>query len=371
MRRIQVMGTSGSGKTTLARALSASLAVPAAELDALFWKPGWQMSLRPEMEAKTAAWTGARERWIVDGNYSYLQPMLWQTADTLIWLDLPRWRNLWNVGRRGLKRLVTREAMWGHSRESLARFFGPESLLRFVWTTHRPRRKRQLEAFAALTEGVRGTEEPAAPRPIRLTSYAQAAALLETLARTPDRSLIEKVMIFAVRERRGAPGRRELLVFTHPETGLVEVVRGTVDPGEALLQAAARELAEEAGVDGAGRLARFSVQSFVGDGKSPLLPMGELGRREFQLRHAFYLSAPDSLPESWVHEVFGAGEDKGHRFACHWLPLDEAPRLLEPGAAAFLEDLSAYLGRFEGRAPDASAAAPLPPPGQAALHRAE
>lgn len=92
MQRISVVGTSGSGKSTLARELARALDAPVVELDALHWLPGW--AERPDEEfAVAVAQAAAGERWVIDGNYSKLvQPLVWDRADTVVWLDLPRAR---------------------------------------------------------------------------------------------------------------------------------------------------------------------------------------------------------------------------------------------------------------------------------------
>ena len=47
--RFNVVGSSGSGKSTIARAIAQALQIPYVELDALFWKRGWQESPDDEL----------------------------------------------------------------------------------------------------------------------------------------------------------------------------------------------------------------------------------------------------------------------------------------------------------------------------------
>ena len=49
------------------------------------------------------------EGWVIDGNYSAVQPLVWERADTVIWLDPPRR----TVMRRIIWRTI-RRASWPH-----------------------------------------------------------------------------------------------------------------------------------------------------------------------------------------------------------------------------------------------------------------
>jgi len=84
-----MVGVSGSGKSILGRDLAARLAVPYAELDAIYHQPDWTPLPADQLRhgvAAIAAWDG----WVIDGNYSAVQPVIWAHADTVIWLDPPR-----------------------------------------------------------------------------------------------------------------------------------------------------------------------------------------------------------------------------------------------------------------------------------------
>ncbi|AJO79802.1 NUDIX domain-containing protein [Pseudomonas sp. MRSN 12121] len=100
----------------------------------------------------------------------------------------------------------------------------------------------------------------------------------------------------------------EILAFEHPLAGL-QLVKGSVEPGEPTDVAAARELFEEAGIQG-------TAVRALGTWRAPAT--GHLWAF-----HECHVAQP--LPETWVHH---AEDDGGHEFRFFWHPL-----MSEPGAA--------------------------------------
>lgn len=137
-RRIHVVGTAGSGKTTVARHLSQLLDIPHLELDRVYWGPGLVPVDQAKLKTTIQGWV-ARDAWIVDGNYRHLTyELVWTRADTLIWLDLPRYVLVGRLLFRTLSRRL-REVEWSAG--------NPESVRRIVqwaWSTH-ARRKAEYE----------------------------------------------------------------------------------------------------------------------------------------------------------------------------------------------------------------------------------
>jgi 8-oxo-dGTP pyrophosphatase MutT (NUDIX family) len=105
---------------------------------------------------------------------------------------------------------------------------------------------------------------------------------------------------------RNARNGREVLVFEHPIAG-VQLIKGTVEPGESSAAAAIRELAEEAGITNA------SWVSALGNWVSG---------HENQTWHFHEVHAPHALPESWLHQT---NDDGGHLFRMFWHELSAHP----------------------------------------------
>jgi hypothetical protein len=139
-KRIAVVGTTGSGKTTLARELARRLGYPHIELDALHWETNWTEAPLDVFRGRVdAALRG--ETWIIDGNYGKVRDIVWSRADTIVWIDYSLPVIFWRLWWRTLKRIATREELWGGNRENTRNaFFSGNSL--FLWVlTSRPRHR--------------------------------------------------------------------------------------------------------------------------------------------------------------------------------------------------------------------------------------
>jgi adenylate kinase family enzyme len=137
-RRVLVAGISGAGKTTLARKLSARWGLPRHELDALHHGPEW--TPRPEFETDVRSFAG-EDRWVTEDQYhSVLGDLLWERADTVVWLDLPLPTIMWRCVRRSVWRALTRAELWNGNRETVRDWFQPSHPIRWAWSHARPRR---------------------------------------------------------------------------------------------------------------------------------------------------------------------------------------------------------------------------------------
>jgi adenylate kinase family enzyme len=148
MQRVIVGGISGAGKTTLALALSRTLELPYVDFDALFHGPGW--SERPTFLADVEAFV-ATDRWVTDsdGYQPFVGDRVWSRADTFVWLDYPRPVVMRRVIRRTLRRTLLRQRLFNGNRERfLAMVLDPEHPVRWAWSQHADRRRRNAELVA-------------------------------------------------------------------------------------------------------------------------------------------------------------------------------------------------------------------------------
>ena len=148
MRRVSVVGNAGSGKTTLAKALAARLRVQHVELDAIFHQPNWTPLPTDEFRRQVAD-AVAGDGWVVDGNYSSVRDLVWQRADTVVWLDLSRPTVMWRLVARTLRRIATGEELWNENREQWRYLFRrDESIIAWAWTQHAKYHHRYAAAAA-------------------------------------------------------------------------------------------------------------------------------------------------------------------------------------------------------------------------------
>ncbi len=150
MQRVSVVGSAGSGKSTLSRQLAARLGAPYLELDSLYHQPGW-VPLPDEQFAERVTAAAAGERWVIDGNYSRVRPLVWARADTVIWLDFPRRTVMRRLVWRTLRRVAGRAELWNGNRERWRNFFSWDpgvSVIAWAWQ-HYPVQRRRYAAAAA------------------------------------------------------------------------------------------------------------------------------------------------------------------------------------------------------------------------------
>ncbi len=130
-KRIAIIGATGSGKTTLARKLCNVLCLYHVELDSILWLPNWQKEdwdvVRQQVQQQME-----HAGWVTDGNYSKLRNIIWQQADTIIWLDYPFLLVFYRLFIRTMRRVIFRTRLWNNNRESFRNTFLSKDSL-FLW----------------------------------------------------------------------------------------------------------------------------------------------------------------------------------------------------------------------------------------------
>jgi adenylate kinase family enzyme len=155
MNRIAIIGSTGSGKSTLARALGARLSAKVIDLDDLHWAPGWVEIDDESFRALTTEATDV-DRWVSAGNYSPVRDIVWERADTIVWLDYGFARTAHQLVLRTIRRSRTGEPCCNGNRETWVRQLSNDSillwLLKSYWRNRRnfPRALNQYRESRAI-----------------------------------------------------------------------------------------------------------------------------------------------------------------------------------------------------------------------------
>jgi adenylate kinase family enzyme len=144
LRRVAVIASaSGNGKTTVGRALAERLGVPFVELDSLVHGPNWT-EISDEELTRLVEPVIARDGWVIDGGYrGKIGNLVLDSADSIVWLDLPIRVWLPRLVRRTLRRIRGRETLWNDNKEGFrTALWGRESLVGYALRMHFDRRRR-------------------------------------------------------------------------------------------------------------------------------------------------------------------------------------------------------------------------------------
>jgi len=128
----------------------------APELDSLFHQPNWTPSEPADFQARLqAAMDQADDHtggWTTCGNYRSAGGRINQSAaDTIVWLDMPRWLIMSRITRRTVRRAITRQVLWNGNREGLFDFlkWDPhKNMIRWAWVNYDLYREQNLAAMA-------------------------------------------------------------------------------------------------------------------------------------------------------------------------------------------------------------------------------
>jgi hypothetical protein len=143
------------------------------ELDQIFHQAGWSELSQEDFRTRVTEEVAA-EGWVVDGNYSAVRDLVWQRADTVVWLDLRRRVVVRRVAARTLRRSLTREQLWNGNREPLSNFYRwdpQKNIVRWAWLKY----PEYSELYGAAMED----PQYAHIRFIRLATPGEIDALLD------------------------------------------------------------------------------------------------------------------------------------------------------------------------------------------------
>ncbi|MNJ35483.1 topology modulation protein [compost metagenome] len=134
MHRILIIGNSGSSKSWLAARLAEGLTIREVNLDTIVWQLGGFNQKRPQHEIDLVIEALAQEpSWVVEGVFGALAEKLFDSADTLLILDLD-----WSVCRDSL---LSRGSQSARRRDAMAAEENFQQLL--VWASEYEQRARK------------------------------------------------------------------------------------------------------------------------------------------------------------------------------------------------------------------------------------
>ena len=146
--RISVIGCSGTGKSWTASRLAQTLGLPHIELDAIRHGPNWAETPDNEFRALVSD-VACGTAWVIDGNYEdIVRELIWKRATDVVWLDYERAVVMRQVIVRSLRRVIFRTTLWNGNRERLRDFVRWYHPMRWAWSNHAKKRRRDAEMLA-------------------------------------------------------------------------------------------------------------------------------------------------------------------------------------------------------------------------------
>lgn len=156
--------------------LASTLGLAHLELDRVFHQPGWAPLPDDEFRRAVSDFVSG-ERWVVDGNYSTVSDLVWDRADTVVWLDLSRRVVTGRIVRRTLGRLYRHEELWNGNHESWLNLIDPRPDRNVIlWSLTRQSHYRRRY------EGFRQDGNWSLLDVVRLRNPGQQAAFVESLS---------------------------------------------------------------------------------------------------------------------------------------------------------------------------------------------
>ncbi len=128
-KKIVVVGVSASGKSTFARLLADKLKIEVTFMDEVMWRAEWNYVGDAAVTTKLDE-IRKRPEWIIEGYLpKFVRTMIFEKADTIIYLDHPSWVSAWRYLKRYWKhRKVPRPELNGSPDKFSFKF------LKLIWT---------------------------------------------------------------------------------------------------------------------------------------------------------------------------------------------------------------------------------------------
>lgn len=115
MKKVLVIGCSGVGKSTFAKRLAQKTGLPYVATDPFYWEANWKLATT-ENVVKHVEQATLQDTWILDGNFDAQKELIWQRADTIIWLDYPFWQVVFQISKRNLGSWLSQKPTWSGNR---------------------------------------------------------------------------------------------------------------------------------------------------------------------------------------------------------------------------------------------------------------
>ena len=145
MRKVNILGSPGSGKSTLAKKFAEKHRLQYVDIDSLLWLENREKRDASDLQSKLyRKMDGSDDGWVIDGFLGERQGKRpFRESDTIVFLDVQLQVRMWRSFRRGVKRIITRELLWGTCKENPYRLF---KLQRFTMRSN-PRLKEMVKVM--------------------------------------------------------------------------------------------------------------------------------------------------------------------------------------------------------------------------------
>ena len=121
-------------------------------LDDYYWNPGWQKKDKQEFTDIVTNLTN-KETWIISGNFSSFDQLIWRRSDCIIWFDYNFFRCLAQSFKRSLKRIVYKTPCCNGNFETFKQLFlSSNSIILWVFRSYNKRRAFYNEIFNGFSD---------------------------------------------------------------------------------------------------------------------------------------------------------------------------------------------------------------------------